>query len=86
MYIKMDQITYRKVFSSVLISIVYPNVSSAYTNIKSNSKVFRLEWHVWSILFVDNLSLEESSLWGSTVDLLWFSDQDWSVFQEIVQD
>ena len=42
----MNQITYRKVFSGVLISIPYPNVSSAYTNIKSNSKVFRLEGHV----------------------------------------
>ena len=72
----MDQITYRKVFSSVLISIVYPNISSTNTNIESDSKVFRLEWHIRSILLVDNLSFEESTLWCSTVNLLWFSDQD----------
>jgi hypothetical protein len=30
------------------------------------------------------LSLQEGTLWSSRVDLFWLSDQDWSVFKEIV--
>ena len=72
----MERYTYIKECSSVIVCIVDSDCSSANTNIKANSEVSWLEWHVGSILLNNYLSLQEGSLWGTTVDLLWFGNQN----------
>jgi hypothetical protein len=69
-------VTYLEEFSSVLINIINSNRSTADTDIKTDSEVGWLEWHLGSVLLDDHLSIEESALWCSRVDLLWFSDQN----------
>jgi len=75
-----------KEFSTVLIAIINSNGSSADSNVKTNSEVLWLERHIWAILLDDHLSLQEGSLWGTTIDLLWLRDQDRSVLKEVVYD
>jgi len=76
--------TIDKEFSSVLIAIINSNCSSTDSNIKTNLEIKWLEWHIWTVLFNNYLSLQEAALWSSRVDLFWFWDEDWSVFKEIV--
>jgi len=79
-------LTYVEKFSGIRISIIDSNSSSADSNIKSNTEVSWFKWHVRSILLDNHLSLEESTLWGSTIDLFRFGYHNWSVFKEIVYD
>ena len=80
----MEAFTYCEEFSSILITIVDSNGSSTDSDVETNLEVQWLEWHIWSVLLNDYLSLEEGTLWGSRVDLFWLGDQDWSVLKEIV--
>ena len=80
----IKNVTYFKEFSGILIAVVNSNCSSADSNIESNSKVFWLEWHIRAILLDYHLSIKESTLWCSRIDLLWFCDEDGSVFKEVV--
>ena len=77
-------LTYNKEFSGVLITIVDSNGSSTDADIKSDLEVQWLEWHIWTVLLNDYLSLQETALWSSWVDLFWLTNQDWSIFEEIV--
>lgn len=65
-----------KEFSSVLVTISYSNGSTADSDVQTNSKVSWLEWHLRSVLLDNHLSIEELTLWGSTVDLLWLDNHD----------
>lgn len=78
--------TYTKEFSCILIAVINSYRSAANSNIKTNLEVSWLEWHIWSVLLNDYLSLQECTLWCSWVYLFWFCNQDWSVFKEIVDD
>lgn len=73
-------ITYIKKLSSIFVAIINSNWSSANSNIKSHSEISWFERHLWAILLDDHLSLEEGSLWSSTINLLWLGNHDWSVF------
>jgi len=73
-------------FSGIFIAVINSNRSTTDSNVEANGKVLWLEWHLGSVLLEDHLPLEESALWCSTVDHLWLSDHDRSVFEEIVDD
>ena len=68
--------TYLEELTSVLISIVYTDGSTAETNIKSDSEISGLEWHVTSVLLKDHLPLEEGTLHSTSIDNLGFSYQN----------
>lgn len=78
--------TINKEFSSILIAVINPYGSSTDSDITAHTEVKWLEWHIWTVLFNNYLSLQEGTLWCSRVYLFWFRDQDWSVFKEIVDD
>ena len=76
--------TYLKELSGIIIAVIYSDGPAANTNIKSDSEVSWLEWHVGSILLQDHLALEEGALHGSAVDLLGLDHEDGAVLQEVV--
>lgn len=61
-------------------------MTATKTDIVANSEIGWLEWHLTSVLLKDHLSLEEGSLWGSAINLLWLGDHDGSVFEVVVND
>ena len=52
-------------------------------NIDANAEVFWHEWGTRTVLFENHLSLEESALWNSSINLLWLCDLDGLVLQVI---
>ena len=80
----IKNVTYCKEFSGILITVVNSNSSAADSNIESNSEIFWLEWHIRTILLDDHLSFKESTLRCTRIDLLWFCNEDGSVFKEVV--
>lgn len=70
-------------FSGVGITVSHSDRSAADSDIEADSEVGWLEWHGGAVLLDDHLSVEEGSLWGSTVGLLWLGDHDRSVFEEV---
>ena len=77
-------ITYSEELSSVLIAIVNSNGSSTNAYVEANSEFIWAQRQSGAILLEDDLSLEESALGSSTVDLLGLSDHNRSVFEEVV--
>jgi len=69
--------------TSVLISIVDSNATAIDSNIKTNTEVLRQEWLLRSVWLEDHLSLEESTLRGTRINLLRLGDHDRLVFKEI---
>lgn len=82
--LKNGQNTYGKELSGVLIAVIDSNGSATDADVETDFEVEGLKWHVWAVLLNDYLSLEEGTLWGSRVDLLWLGDQDRSVLKEVV--
>ena len=76
--------TYSEELSGVLIAIVHSNGSSTNADVEANSEVIRAQRQSGAVLLEDDLSLEESALWSSTVDLLGLSDHNRPVFEEVV--
>ena len=85
--IKFDgyEFTYVEELSSIGIAVIHSNASAANSNIKSNSEISWLKWHLTSVLLDNHLSLEESTLWSSTVRHLWFSNHNASIL-EVIED
>lgn len=76
--------TYLEESPRVFVSIIDANGSATESDIKANSEVGWLEWHLASVLLEDHLSLQEGSLHCSTVDFLWFGDQNRAILEEVV--
>ena len=72
----IKNVTYCKEFSGILITVVNSNLTATKSDVKADSEVSWLEWHLGSVTSEDHLSLEEGSLWGSTVGLRWLGDDD----------
>lgn len=62
--------------SGVLVGVIDPDGPAADANIKAHSEIGWLERHLRSILLDDHLPFKESSLWGTTVYLLWLGDHN----------
>lgn len=67
-----------------MIAVVNSNGSSADADIEANSEFIWAQRQSRAVLLEDDLSLEESTLRSSTVDLLWLSDHNRPVFEEVV--
>ena len=78
--------TYGEEFSSILIAVINSNGSTADSNVEAYSEISWFEWHTGAILFDHELSLEESTLWSSTINHLGLSDHNRSVLEEVVDD
>ena len=76
--------TYSEEFTSILIAVVDPDGPTADTEIKTDSEVSWLEWHLRSVLLQDHLAVKEGSLHGACIDLLWFNHEDGPVLKEVV--
>jgi len=72
----LNSITYIKIFTSILITIVNSNSSSTNSDVKSNSEISWLERHLRSILLNHHLSFKESTLWCTRINLFWFCNQN----------
>ena len=70
----LNSITYFKIFTSILITIVNSNSSSANSDVESDSEISWFKWHLGSILLNYHLSLKESTLWCTRINLFWFSN------------
>ena len=73
-------ITYIIELSCIVITVVDTDLSSINSNINSNTKIVWHERTLRAILLEDHLSLQESSLWGTRVCDLRFSEHDGLVF------
>ena len=71
-----DPFTYLKEFTSVFIAIIDPNRPSADSKVEPDSEVSWLERHVGAVLLKDHLSIKESTLHGTTVNLFWLNHED----------
>ena len=78
--------TYLEEFSGILITVINSNGSTADTNVEANSEISGFKWHTGAILFDDELSLKESTLWSSTINHLGLSNHNRSVLEEVVDD
>ena len=72
--------------AGVLVAVVNSNGPATKIDVGADSEVLGLEGHLGAVLLDDHLSLEESALGGSAVDLLGFGDHYASVFKEVVDD
>ena len=79
-----EMMTYLEETSRVLISIVNTNCPAAESDVKANSKVSWLKWHLASILLKHHLPLQEGALHRAAIDFLWLGDQNRAILQEVV--
>ena len=77
-------LTYFEEFTSILIAVVDPDRPAANTEIKTDSEVSWLEWHLSAILLQDHLAVKEGALHGACIDLLWLNHEDGPVLKEVV--
>ena len=76
-------ITYLEELASVIITIIKSIYAAVKSTISTNGKVSWHKWRTRAITFEDHLSLEECTLWDSSIDLLWLSDLDGFVLKEV---
>ena len=65
------------------VTVVNSELAAIDADVKSNAEVFGHKWSVRTILFKGHLSLKEGSLRSSAVHLLWLSDHNRLVFEEV---
>lgn len=75
--------TYLEELASVLITIVETDLAAENANINSNTEILWHEWRTRAILLKNNLTLKESTLWNTRVNLFWLSDHDGLILKEI---
>ena len=78
-------VTYIEEFSSVLVTISYPDSSSVHADIKANSEVLGQERLLGAVPPNHHLPLEEDSLRSATVDLFGLVDHDGVVLEIVVE-
>ena len=66
-----------------MISIVDSNATTVDSNVKTNTEILRHKWFLRSVRLEDHLSLEESTLWGTRINLLGLSDHNRLIFEEV---
>ena len=65
------------------VTVVNSELAAIDADVKSDAKVLGHKRSIRTILLEGHLSLKEGSLWGATVDLLWFSDHYGFVLEEV---
>ena len=71
-----SSLTYLKEFTSVHVAVVDPDGSTTNSNVKTNTEVSWLEWHITSVLLQHHLAIEEGTLHGTSINLLGLNHED----------
>ena len=77
--------TYLEELTSVLVAVVNANGASAETEVKADSEISWLKWHLGSVLLDHHLSLQEDTLRSTRIGLLWLNELNGPVL-EVVED
>jgi hypothetical protein len=75
--------TYLVEVSCETVTVVNSELAAIDADVESDAKVLGHKRSIRTILLEGHLSLKEGSLWGATVDLLWFSDHYGFVLEEV---
>lgn len=79
----MKSVTYNVKVTGKLVAIVNSELAAVDADVKANAKVLGIEWPVGTVLLEGHLTLEEGALRSAAVDLLWLSDHNGVVFEEV---